>query len=444
MWTIDRLAMKEPAITVARRLVVALAFSALSVVCARAQTAPAKGSTDASSAHPPFSIETEMLTYRALESNSEAVGCDIAAYLNGVNANFTNPPVGSVCDVKAGAKKARVVLLPFDSNEFADFQVWRADMATMARLQRKAEVDCPGNVSRSGTTAAKPAAAAAVGMSPAGPYLALAQSVLAMMASEESTSSVVGTVHDQAFMGGVGRELRALRVPVLMPTAYTPYSLASLDVSTSPFLASLDRTLAARGCLEVLAGKDDTTNKRIQRTISEIDAFLGTLIEGADSASDSKKAPAAKPAGGTPPAQSPDGTRSSAVTAAGPSPSHLSAVLSADGLAAKLGVDPIQGTLSPDDVASLHILLVKPLESGGSVTTLGRIFGTTIRYSGGSVGTYALFSMDGDLECSGNVYDYGGPLKAKDFQKELRLYHPDPAKQMIFLRSSCRPQPPTR
>jgi hypothetical protein len=116
----------------------------------------------------------------------------------------------------------------------------------------------------------------------------------------------------------------------------------------------------------------------------------------------------------------------------------------ADGLAAKLGVDPEKGTLSPDDEASLHILLVKALESGGSVTRTSKILATRIRYSGGSVGTYALFSMDGDLECSGNVYEYGGSLQANDFQKDLSMYHPDPAKQMVFLRHSCRPQPQTR
>jgi hypothetical protein len=447
MWITNRFAIKERSFTSARGLVVALAFGAFSIGCVRAQTAPAKGSAEASSAPPPFSIETEMLTYRALQSNSEAVACDIAAYLNGANANFTNAPVGSVCDVKAGTKKARVVLLPFDSSEFADFQIWRADMATMARLQRKAEVDCPpesGSTSKGGTTTAKSAAGAAVGMSPAGPPLALAQSVLAMMASEESTSPVVGTVHDQAFMDGVGRELQELSVPVLMPTAYTPYSLASLDESTSPFLASLDRILAARGCLEGLAANDDAKTKRIQRTISDINAFLDTLTKGAVSPPKSTKEQAAKPAGGSPPAQNPDGTQSSAVTAAGPSSSHLSAVLLADGLAAKLGVDPDKGTLSPDDEASLHILLVKALESGGSVTRFGNILGTKIRYSGGSVGTYALFSMDGDLECSGNVYEYGGSLKAKDFQRELRKYNPDPARQMVFLRHSCRPQPQTR
>jgi len=289
MWIIDRFATKEPSITWARRLVVAMAFGALSIGCVRAQTAPDKGSAEASSAPPAFSIETEMLTYRALESNSEAVACDIAAYLNGAHANFTNPPVGSVCDVKAGTKKASVVLLPFDSSEFADFQIWRADMATMARLQSKAEeLDCrpeSKSTSKGGTKPATSTASALLSMSPAGPPLALAQSVLALMASEESPSSVRGTVHDQAFMDGVGRELQELSVPVLMPTAYTPYSLASLDESTSPFLASLDRILAARGCLEGLAAKDDTKNKasnqtaddtktnRIQRTISDIDAL---------------------------------------------------------------------------------------------------------------------------------------------------------------------------
>jgi hypothetical protein len=108
-------------------------------------------------------------------------------------------------------------------------------------------------------------------------------------------------------------------------------------------------------------------------------------------------------------------------------------------LAAKLGVDPITGTLSHEEEASLHILLVTALESGGSVTRYSNILGTKVSYSGGSVGTYALFSVDGDLECSGNVYEYGGSIEGKDFEDQLRGYNPDPAKQMVFLRHSCRP-----
>lgn len=108
-------------------------------------------------------------------------------------------------------------------------------------------------------------------------------------------------------------------------------------------------------------------------------------------------------------------------------------------MAAKLGVDPDTGILSPEDEASLHILLITALESGGSVTRSTNFLGTKVTYSGGSVGTYAMFSIGGDLECSGNVYEYGGPIKGKDFQEQLRGYVPDPAKQMVFLRHSCRP-----
>jgi len=433
-------------------MVVALALAALSLGCVQAQTAPAKGSADTSSGALGFSIESEMLTYRALQSNSEAIACDVAAYVNGTNADFKSHPGGSVCDVKAGATKATVVLLPFASSEFADFQIWRADMATMDRLQNKADgLGCstkPASSSKGATSAVSAAASA----SPAGPALAVAQGVLAMLAKEDTTTSVGGTIHDQAFMDGVGRELQELSVPVVMPSVYTPYSLTSLKESDSPFLSSLARTLTARSCLAGLAAKEKGSNQTtddakayiIQRIISDIDAFLATLTESGPSAPKGGKAPASTSAGGSPPAQNPDGTQnpdttqSPEVTAVPPSSSHLSAVLLADGLAAKLGVDPDTGTLSPDS-ASLHILLVKALESGGSVNKSSNIFGTKVTYSGGSVGTYVLFSIDGDLECSGNVYEYGGSIKGKDFEEQLRGYIPDPAKQMVFLRHSCRP-----
>jgi hypothetical protein len=241
-------------------------------------------------------------------------------------------------------------------------------------------------------------------------------------------------------MNGVGRELQQLSVPVLMPTAYTPYSLATLDKADSPFLASLDRTMAARGCLEGLAANPDTKNKdSVQRAILDIQIFLDTLTAGPASASKGARTPADKPADGSSSAPDPEGTPSPAVSAAASYSSHLSAVLMADGLAAKLGVNPETGDLSSDDAASLHILLIKALESGGSVTKTSGILSSNVRYSGGSVGTYALFSLDGDLECSGSVYEYGGSLKGKNFQEELRNYKPDPAKQMVFLRHSCRP-----
>jgi hypothetical protein len=454
MWNFVRIATLEPPTRSARRVVVALALATLSLGCVHAQTAPAKGSADTSSGATGFSIESEMLTYRALQSNSEAIACDVAAYVNGTNADFKSHPDGAVCDVKAGSHKATVVLLPFASSEFADFQIWRADMATMDRLQTKADqlgCTCKAASNSKGATkavtAAASAASAAASASPIGPALSVAQGVLAMLARQDSTTTVGGTIHDQAFMNGVGRELLELNVPVVMPSVYTPYSLTSLKESESPFLSSMARTLSARGCLAGLAAKEKEGNPTtsdaktyiIQRMISDIDSFLGTLTESDVTAPKALKGPPAKPAGGSPPAANTDETQSPEVTTVPPWSSHLTAVLLADGLAARLGVDPETGILSPEDEASLHILLITALESGGSVDKSSSLLSSTVNYSGGSVGTYSLFSIDGDLECSGNVYEHAGPIKGKDFQEQLRRYTPDPAKQMVFLRHSCRP-----
>jgi hypothetical protein len=433
MWTLDRFPKRSPAIAPARGILLALLFTALSIPCLEGQTAPDKAGSSTPSS---FAIESEMLTYRALESNSEAIACDIAAYLNRVSANFKNPPPGTVCDVKTGKSKSTVILLAFDNSQFANFQIWRADMATMDRLQAKAaELDCPTNATRG----ALATAGSLLSSTPAGPPLAVAQSVLALMASEESVSSLVGTVQDQAFMNGVGRELGSLGVTVLMPAAYSPFSLAPLDRADSPFLASLDRTLAARECLADLAGmKDDTKNKRrITQTLSDVDVFLAVLESTASTpganATSSTPAPVPPP---TPGAAATDKKPQEKSTAALSSASHLDAVLSADGLAQKLGVEAATGAL-PDGGKSQHILLVKALESGGAVTRRGNALGTTVRYSGGSVGTYALFKADGELECSGNVYDYAGSIESKQFQRDLRNFKPEPGKQVIFQRGGC-------
>jgi hypothetical protein len=101
-----------------------------------------------------------------------------------------------------------------------------------------------------------------------------------------------------------------------------------------------------------------------------------------------------------------------------------------------LGADPATGNIPAS--APQHLLMVKALESGGSVNHSSNIFGTKMSYSGGSVGTYALFGLNGELECSGNVYDYAGPIASADFQKHLQGYKPDPGAQVIFQRGACK------
>ncbi len=84
-------------------LVLVLALGAVSLPFAQGQAA-SKGGGDSAPAGVGFSIESEMLTYRALETNSEAIACDVAAFINGTTANFVPALLRArLCDVGAAA-----------------------------------------------------------------------------------------------------------------------------------------------------------------------------------------------------------------------------------------------------------------------------------------------------------------------------------------------------
>jgi hypothetical protein len=330
------------------------------------------------------------------------------------------------------------VLLPFDKSTFADFQIWRADMAAMDQLQARAKTfGCPPEPGKGATAAA----GSALDLTPAGPMINAAQGVLGLLASEEATSPVKGTVEDQAFLDGVGRQLLALKVPVIMPTGYSPYSLMPLDRHDSPFIVSLDRTLKAEVCLARLAANKGEDSESILSTIAEIEKFRDMLedLAMAKPTAQATKTPGESTTAPTTPGGSTTAPTTPAVTAAASS-DHLHAVLFADGLARALGWDAT-GEI-PESAATQHILLLKALESGGSVSRSSNILGTKIRYSGGFVGSYALFTMEGQLECSGNVFEFGGPLKGEHFDKELNKYPIEPGKQIIFQRGNCLPSAP--
>jgi hypothetical protein len=225
-------------------------------------------------------------------------------------------------------------------------------------------------------------------------------------------------------MNNVSRELRAINVSVVMPDVYMPYALSSIDPARSPFVVALDKLLHTRDCLVASKTTDDPD-------VKNIDGFLAVLTASASS-----------PARPVPTTTTPPGTTTTttaattpAASAAPPAPSRLESALSADGLAQRLGADPATGKI-PDN-APHHLLLIKALESGGSVNKTTNIFGTKMSFSGGSVGTYALFNLNGELECSGNVYDYAGTIPSKDFQKQLHSFVPDPANEVIFQRGTC-------
>jgi hypothetical protein len=394
-----------------------VAFTGASLGLHAQTAAPAK--PPSSNTASGFSIETEMLTYRALESNGEAIACDVAAYLYGTKPDFKNLPDGAICNVgSSGTSSIGVVVLPFDRTVFSDFLIWRSDMQTMAEFQARGVNACevpkpvaeapPGAPRSRGLTAATTTATAAVGgvmgaMTPAGAMLSTGQGILGLFAKSQAAEPVGGTIEDQAFM----------------PDVYTPYALTSIDPVKSPFVVALDKLLHLRDCLANSKSPEDPD-------VKNIDEFLASLAGGPTAA-----AAAPKPAGGTTTT-----TTTAPAPPANTTPSRLESALNADGLAQRLGADPATGNIPAS--APQHLLMVKALESGGSVNHSSNIFGTKMSYSGGSVGTYALFGLNGELECSGNVYDYAGPIASADFQKHLQGYKPDPGAQVIFQRGACK------
>lgn len=70
-------------------------------------------------------------------------------------------------------------------------------------------------------------------------------------------------------------------------------------------------------------------------------------------------------------------------------------------------MENVQADLKLKD-SDWRVLAVKALESGGALITTANIFGSKVHFSGGAIATYALFGLEGSLECSGNVFDYGG------------------------------------
>lgn len=103
--------------------------------------------------------------------------------------------------------------------------------------------------------------------------------------------------------------------------------------------------------------------------------------------------------------------------------SHLNAVLRADGLAQELDA------ASPDARSGSngiwYVLSLKALESGGTLLKSGNaLTGTKTSYSGGAVGTYALFRLNGNVACSGVFFNYEPPTLTSKIPDLLKSTQP--------------------
>ncbi|HVN92531.1 MAG TPA: hypothetical protein VMT38_02490 [Terracidiphilus sp.] len=333
-----------------------------------------------------FAIESEMMTYTAMDAEGTALACNLGKNVGAADAScnaqaINGPPVG-------------VVVVSGDSSAISEFQLWRTDVSTMDMLTQRADHYCPQGGSRAATSLSSQL----MSMFPESQAASFALSLLSQTAQ---THPLEGNILDQTLVDDVAGHLRALGLDVVIPDTYMPNSLAAVDIGHSPFLTKYVGLLRVRACVAGNAtenqapgaepgssgnAESDAHTAADKRAITEaIDGYLKSLTE--PDVFDSPKPPAGAP---------PESQR--------PVISHLNAVMRADGLAQELQ------SASSNANGVWYVLSVKALESGGTLMKSGNGFtGTKTSYSGGAVGTYAFFKLNGGVACSGVFFNYEAP-----------------------------------
>jgi hypothetical protein len=373
-----------------------------------------------------FSIETEMFTYKSVEENSAVIACDVARYLYASEVTPAPADAHVPCVVSNPAQtQPGIILVSANSSLLSDLQTWRTDMDVMKDFETRATAVCKPCTAGDGKTACSAysgssgspsqSSANAKGVVPIAAGESLFATLSQMLARNESIASVGGTVGDDALINQVARQLRALKVQVLIPEIYEPNDGMD-DQNRSPYF---DR-------LEDLSGSEEICNHDAL-SYSAGDPRKATITDLVGEMQDFGKAI-------TSPPPMNQGNQNSQAQSATAGSSHLEAVLRADRVARKLFPDP----KTKIGTSWKYLLWLQALESGGSVLhTSNVLLGTKIRFSGGAVDTYALFQANGQLACSGNVYNFQSPVPMKDlvgtFHKRISVNPTDEPE----LQSSC-------
>lgn len=341
-----------------------------------------------------FAIESEMFTYSAMDSEGAAVACNVAQKLGATDPKCA--PKGTMNNSPG------VVIIGSDSNTLSDFQLWRSDISTMDILTQRANRYCPQQSQRGIVSSVEKM----LSSTPEGEFISIAK---ALLTTTTVKTPVEGNILDQTLMNDIAGHLRGLGVSVVIPDTYAPHSLVTINEARSPYLATFLAMLTARGCLtEKAAGEaaqptngDQAEAARDKQLIAQaIDGFLDSLAKPDVSAAPKPVQP------GVPPVPE------------APTISHLNAVMRADGLAQEMGFAPSNSNAG--DNSPWDVLWMKALESGGDVVASDNLIkGSKTTYTGGAVGTYALFHLNGELECSGVFFNLAPPMQYGDISKLL-------------------------
>lgn len=223
-----------------------------------------------------YSVEGNLLSYKALQSDAEAIACDVVDELPGsspVIANVVANGTGvstNPCSVAKNVTGARVLVLTSADQSLANYQLWRLALITIDTLQSQADRVTPP------VTAANTAADITGVGTAAATALGFIQTIMAFFVSNESVAGLQGTLQDQALADAVARHLRAMGAHVFVPSIYSPFALSGLDDSKSPFLAKLKMLQKSRSLLALSLADKTSYDKNIQQ-ISDDTAQIAKL-----------------------------------------------------------------------------------------------------------------------------------------------------------------------
>jgi hypothetical protein len=225
-----------------------------------------------------YSVEGDILGYRALQSDGEAIACDAAFAMPGgsapVNANKAGV-VQTACAVDLDLSGANVLVLSSADQTVANYQMWRLAIVSMDALSTEAAALVPtpavggGGRSFSGVETAISST------------LAIIQTIGSFFATNESVAGIQGTPQDLPLVDIVSRQLRVMGANVYAPGTFSPFALSGLDYTKSPFLARFQAIQTTRSQLAAALADKIQWDSNLQ-TIATDEAQIKSLSDEDD------------------------------------------------------------------------------------------------------------------------------------------------------------------
>jgi len=307
-----------------------------------------------------------------------------------------------------------------------------------------------------GSGSTPPASPFATALSAIPTLTSLAQFLATSFAVNQTLSPWQGSMTDLPLVNAVAGLLRRHGRTVFVPATYPPLTMADTDLGNTyigqRLTAIRDRRIALSHDLELAnallldanfviqnptkyavrdlndaleyAGKAQSLLPSAQNLGAGVDSLIAGLFgapapaAGGASPTGTGGSPSAGASGPAGPSSQASGTGPAAGPTSSQSSVTLPQILASDFLAQR--IFEYRAGVAMNDIDKVNFLTLHSLESGGSELVKTNIFyGTHIFFSGGSVATFSLYRLQGELRCAGTALNYIGNVREKTVEARL-------------------------